>query len=130
MKYAIWLARCSWKSQKGRTARTEIMFYQGGILYMYLIYGMYWMLNIVTEKKGIPQAVLIRGLTEVNGPGRLTKKLHIDGSFNGEDLLKSGRIWVVDSKSDVNITAHPRIGIDYAGDYWASKPWRFMMSDE
>ena len=85
---------------------------------MYLIYGMYWMLNIVTEKQDVPQAVLIRGLTEINGPGRLSRHLKLDKSFNGEDLQTSGRIWIADSNNRVKYTTHPRVGIDYAGDYW------------
>ena len=68
-------------ASKGRTARTEIMFEEGGRLYIYLIYGMYWMLNIVTGEKDFPQAVLIRGVTEFSGPGRLTKSLCIDKTF-------------------------------------------------
>ena len=112
---------------KGMTRRTEVMFRQGGILYMYLIYGMYWMLNIVTEQEGIPQAVLIRGLTEINGPGRLTKRLHLDKSFNGEDLQISSRIWITDSVKPVKYTSHPRIGIDYAGEVWKNKRWRYVL---
>lgn len=114
-------------ASKGKTPRTEVMFRQGGILYMYLIYGMYWMLNIVTELECIPQAVLIRGLTEINGPGRLTRQLHLDKSFNGEDLQTSRRIWIAESETPVEFTAHPRIGIDYAGEYWINKPWRYVM---
>ena len=56
-------------ASKGKTPRTEVMFRKGGILYMYLIYGMYWMLNVVTEQRDVPQAVLIRGLKELSGPG-------------------------------------------------------------
>ena len=63
------------------------MFGQGGLLYVYLIYGMYWMLNIVTGKQGQPQAILIRGLTGFDGPGKVTRALGIDKSFYGEDLV-------------------------------------------
>lgn len=114
-------------ASKGMTPRTEVMFRQGGILYMYLIYGMYWMLNIVTEMEDIPQAVLIRGLQDVSGPGRLTKALQLDKSFNGEDLQTSDRIWVADSGIKARYTTHPRIGIDYAGEFWASKAWRYVL---
>ncbi len=64
-------------ASKGRTPRTEIMYSNGGHLYIYLIYGMYWMLNVVTGEENNPQAVLIRGLKEFKGPGRLTKSLGI-----------------------------------------------------
>src|SRR5450759_3122719 len=66
---------------KGRTTRTEIMYHEGGRLYIYLIYGMYWMMNIVTGEKNNPQAILIRGVEEFPGPGMLTKSLGIDKSY-------------------------------------------------
>jgi DNA-3-methyladenine glycosylase len=112
-------------ASKGRTARTEIMFYEGGRLYVYLIYGMYWMLNIVTGKENEPQAVLIRGVEHFNGPGKLTKNLGIDGSYYGEDLLTSERIWFEDTGIIPVIKTSTRIGVDYAGEYWKSKPWRY-----
>jgi DNA-3-methyladenine glycosylase len=65
-------------ANKGRTKRTEIMFHEGGCLYVYLIYGIHWMLNIVTGPANNPQAVLIRGLENYSGPGRVTKLLGID----------------------------------------------------
>ena len=114
-------------ASKGRTARTEIMFHEGGKLYVYLIYGMYWMLNIVTGGANIPQAVLIRGVDNYPGPGRLTKFLRIDKSFYGEDLIKSDRIWIEDPGTTHNIKNGPRIGIDYAGEYWRTRPWRYYL---
>jgi DNA-3-methyladenine glycosylase len=112
---------------KGKTARTKIMFSQGGHLYIYLIYGMYWMLNIVTGEEDNPQAVLIRGIDSINGPGKLTRALGIDKSYYGEDLTKSERIWIEESGETPVIKTSPRIGIDYAGEYWASKPWRYYI---
>ncbi|MGM0530459.1 MAG: DNA-3-methyladenine glycosylase [Bacteroidota bacterium] len=113
---------------RGRTKRNEIMFDQGGLLYVYLIYGMHWMLNIVTGNIEEPQALLIRGLENISGPGRLTKALGIDRSFHGEDLATSPRIWI--GNIPVNkreIIRKPRIGIDYAGDYWKNMPWRYVL---
>jgi DNA-3-methyladenine glycosylase len=112
---------------RGRTPRTEIMFHEGGRLYVYLIYGMYWMLNIVTGKENDPQAVLIRGVENYSGPGKLTKSLGIDRSYYGEDLVTSERIWVEDPEVNVDIKTGPRIGIDYAGEYWKSRPWRYYI---
>jgi DNA-3-methyladenine glycosylase len=112
---------------RGRTERTEIMYHEGGKLYIYLIYGMYWMLNIVTGEKDIPQAVLIRGLEGFPGPGKLTKSLGIDKSFYGEDLVSSERIWFEDTGIVYSVKNSPRIGIDYADDYWKSRPWRFYL---
>ena len=96
---------------------------------MYLIYGMYWMMNIVTGEEGNPQAVLIRGVINLNGPGRLTRELKLDKSFNGEDLCHSDKIWLERGLHKPDILTTPRINIDYAGEYWKSRPWRFVLND-
>lgn len=114
-------------ASKGRTSRTEIMFQNGGLVYVYLIYGMYWMLNIVTAKKNIPQAVLLRGIEGFNGPGKLSKALKIDKSFYGENLLLSDRLWIENRLDSVEYITKPRIGIDYAGEIWRNKPWRYVL---
>ena len=117
-------------ASKGRTPRTETMYLPGGVLYVYLIYGMYWMMNIVTGPPDHPEAVLIRGIADYNGPGKLTRHLNLDKSFNGEDLTISSRIWIEDTGIRPAYTTSPRVGVDYAGDYWKSKPWRFVVNDE
>lgn len=117
-------------ASKGRTARTEIMYHCGGHIYVYLIYGMYWMLNFVTADEYNPQAVLIRGIEGFNGPGKLTRKLQIDGSYYGEDLCLSDRIWIEDRNIKPEIATSERIGIDYAGEPWAGKLWRWRVEDE
>lgn len=117
-------------ASKGRTSRTEIMFHPGGSLYVYLIYGMYWMLNIVAGGENEPQAVLIRGIEGFNGPGKLTKRLNINKSFYGEDLSSSERIWIEDSGLTPGYFTGPRVGIDYAGEYWKNVPWRYCISPE
>lgn len=114
-------------ANKGRTKRTEIMYHTGGHLYVYLIYGMYWMLNIVTGPENFPQAVLIRGIEGYNGPGKLTKNLNIDKSFQGENIVRSNRIWIENSTQIIDYNISPRIGIDYAGEIWKNKPWRFYL---
>jgi len=116
-------------ASKGRTPRTEVMYHKGGLVYVYLIYGMYWMLNIVTGNENNPQAVLIRGIKDFNGPGKLTKHLQIDKSFYGEDLNSSNRLWIEDNRNHGNleIFKSKRIGIDYAGDIWKNKLWRFFI---
>ena len=65
-------------ASKGRTPRTDVMYHSGGVVYVYLIYGMYWMLNFVTSEQDFPAAVLIRGLGGINGPGRVGKTLQLD----------------------------------------------------
>lgn len=112
---------------KGRTTRTEVLYHQGGLLYVYFIYGMYWMLNIVTGTVDIPQAVLIRGAGEFNGPGKLTRALGIDRSFYGEDLAVSDRLWIEDAGLKPEIRTSPRIGVDYSGEYWKAIPWRYFI---
>jgi len=113
---------------KGRTVRTEVMYHTGGVVYVYLIYGMYWMLNVVTGRENEPQAALIRGLEGIYGPGRITRKLQIDRSFYGEDLTVSSRIWIEDDGYKPSYQTGTRIGVDYAGE-WKDKPWRFYIND-
>lgn len=114
-------------ASKGRTPRTEVMFGNGGQVYVYLIYGMYWMLNFVTAKEGIPQAVLIRGIEGFDGPGKLTKALNIDKSFYGEKLISSDKLWVEKGIVNPEFETTPRVGIDYAGEIWKNKPWRYVL---
>ena len=114
-------------ASKGRTPRNEVMYGEGGHLYMYLIYGMYWMMNVVTGPAGTPQAVLLRGIREANGPGKLTRLLGVDRGFYGEDLVSSERIWIEEAGAVPEYTTAPRVGIDYAADPWKSKAWRFLM---
>ena len=119
-------------ASKGKTKRTEIMYAEGGHIYVYLIYGMYWMLNIVTQEIDEPQAVLIRGIENsfgksIIGPGKVGKELQIDRSFYGENLLTSKRIWILDESEVSKFEVKPRVGIDYAGEIWKNKLWRFIL---
>ncbi len=119
-------------ASKGRTPRTEVMFGPPGIYYVYLIYGMHWMLNIVTGKAGYPAAVLIRGTTAISGPGRITARLQIDRSLNGAPAKKASGLWFEKRSIEVpdeRIITTPRIGVDYSGT-WAQAPYRFVWRDE
>lgn len=116
-------------ASRGRTERNKIMFGKAGYWYVYFTYGMHWMLNIVTEKKGYPAAILIRGADCVRGPGRLTKFFKIDKSFNAKPANKITGLWIEDR--NIKISPHlikrgKRIGVDYAGK-WRNKPWRFYI---
>jgi DNA-3-methyladenine glycosylase len=116
-------------ARRGKTKRTEVMYGAAGKAYVYLIYGMHWMLNVVTGKKEEPQAVLIRSVEGVCGPGRVGKWLQLDRSFYGEDIVSSQRIWfeeyrILNKKYRIKQTT--RIGVDYAGE-WAAKPWRYVL---
>lgn len=117
-------------ASKGRTPRTEIMYSAGGHVYVYLIYGMYWMLNVVTGDENHPQAVLIRGIDNIIGSGKVGRELKMDKSFYGEDLLTSNHIWIKDAPDVIDFTTAHRIGIDYAGDEWKNKLWRFILNDK
>ena len=121
-------------ASKGRTPRTDVMFGQAGVAYVYLIYGMYHCLNVVTEQEEFPAAVLIRSVEIdgeiIDGPGRLCRALQIDRSLNRLDLTRGASLWLEDRGVSVEkkaVRAHPRIGVDYAGD-WAKKLWRFRLS--
>lgn len=117
-------------ASKGRTKRTEIMYHSGGHIYVYLIYGMHWMLNIVAGEEDNPQAILIRGVSNCNGPGRVGKLLRIDKSYYGVDLVKSNKIWIEKGHNNQggSIIRQPRVGIDYAGEEWINKNWRYILS--
>jgi len=115
------------------TKRNLAEYLIGGHIYIYLVYGMYWQLNISTSEEGRPECVLIRALDLdklANGPGKVCRYLKLDKSFYGEDLTKSKRIWLEDRGEKIKssqIISTKRIGIDYAGPYWAKRKWRFVL---
>jgi DNA-3-methyladenine glycosylase len=113
-------------ASKGRTPRTETMFGKGGRVYVYFIYGMYWMLNFVTGIEGDASAVLIRSIEGFKGPGKVGRELQLDQSFYGENLFYSERLWVEESREIPEYLASQRVGIKYAGEPWISQPWRFQ----
>lgn len=118
-------------ASKGRSPRTEVMYKEGGCVYVYLIYGIYWLLNFVTGPTNHPQAVLIRALDTISGPGRVGKLLQLNRTFYGEDVAHSTRLWLEfpSTTSAPQYNATKRIGIDYATDEWRLKPWRFRISN-
>lgn len=119
-----------------RTPRTEIMYHEGGLLYIYFIYGMYYMLNIVANRKEVPEAVLIRAVEPIskaankgtNGPGKLCRALGIDKSHYGLDLCTSKEFYLLDDGyRPEKIVTTKRVNIDYAEED-KDKPWRFYIS--
>ncbi|MDF2877763.1 MAG: DNA-3-methyladenine glycosylase [Clostridia bacterium] len=133
------------------TNRTKPMFERGGITYIYLIYGMYYCLNIVTQDKGIPHAVLIRAVEPLdegamkfaksnrlikskknedltNGPGKLCQALVIDKTLNEKDITKENLLWIADAPSIMHIIKDKRINIPYAMEY-QDMEWRFYIAD-
>lgn len=114
---------------RGKTGRNAPMFGPPGYWYVYLVYGMHWMLNIVTGPVGYPAAVLIRGVREWEGPGKLSRMLHINKQFNALPATRETGLWIEDRGMIIppeTIRQTPRIGVDYAG-AWAKKPYRFII---
>ncbi|MFH1497995.1 MAG: DNA-3-methyladenine glycosylase [Verrucomicrobiota bacterium] len=118
-------------ASKGRTARTGVMFGPAGTWYVYLCYGVHEMLNLVTGPVDYPAAILIRGVEGAVGPGRLTRALGLDRSFNAMPARRRSGLWVEDDGWTLpvgqTITAGPRVGVAYAGPEWSAKPWRFRL---
>jgi len=122
-------------SARGRTARTTVLFGPPGHAYVYLIYGMWNCLNVVTAPAGIPHAVLLRALEPVQnlaepswGPGLLCRAMRIDRRLNAADLC-GDVLWLERPGSGApRIARAARIGVEYAGD-WARRPWRFFDRD-
>ncbi|UPA16283.1 DNA-3-methyladenine glycosylase [Borrelia coriaceae] len=119
-----------------KTNRTIAMYNIGGYAYVYMIYGMYYMLNVVASDKNNPHAVLIRGVEPIypkvdgiltNGPGKLTKFLNIDLRFNKVDLINNCKLFLRRGLSfDFEVSCSKRINVDYAAEY-ANKLWRFYI---
>lgn len=129
-------------SYRGPTKRNSVMFGEAGHVYVFFSYGNHWCLNFTTEGEGQPGAVLIRALEPVegieemkenrgvqevglltNGPGKLTEALSIDGAFNGEDLMKSTRLYVQGREEAVRVKASARIGISKG----QTRHWRYFV---
>lgn len=123
-------------SSRGLTPRTRVMFGPPGHAYVYLIYGMHWCMNVVTQPEGHASAVLLRALEPVanlegktNGPALLCKAMGIDGRLSGHDLLSSD-LFIADPgpAPRIRIVKRPRIGVDYAR-HWARRLLRFYIKD-
>lgn len=135
-------------ASRGKTPRTEMMFSRAGVAYIYLIYGMYYMFNIVTEKKDYPAAILIRAVeifpegsvphqwrgTDprlASGPGKLCRYFKIDKNLNGENLCLSSKLWIDNRGEKIKnsrIIVTKRIGVDYAK-HCKDHLWRFYIKD-
>lgn len=121
-------------SAKGLTERTKVMFGPPGHAYVYLIYGMHYCMNVVTEREGHASAVLLRAIEPVQniegqtrGPGLLCKAMHIDKRLNAHDLLSDDfHIAAPPKTKTVTIIRRPRVGVDYAG-HWAKRFLRFYI---
>lgn len=115
-------------ASKGRTPKNELLYGECGIIFMRMLYGMHWMMNIITGTKGQPQGILIRAGEIHKGPAKLTKHLCIDGSFNGK-IISGDDLWIEDCGFSPEIEKAPRVGVDYAGEYWKNIEWRFIAKE-
>jgi DNA-3-methyladenine glycosylase len=121
-------------SAKGRTGRTKIMFGPPGHAYVYMIYGIHYCMNVVTEREGHGSAVLLRALEPVRnvdgrteGPGLLCRAMHIDRRLNGHDLV-SNDFYIAAPSGDESfaVIRRPRVGVDYAR-AWRRRLLRFYI---
>jgi DNA-3-methyladenine glycosylase len=118
---------------RGKTERNQIMWSDAGRLYIYFVYGMHWLLNVVVGKKDYPAAILIRGADGSAGPARLTARLKITGEYNGKMATPANGIWFEDRGVHIRRGGYqrlPRIGVAYAGAEWANKKLRFVLKKE
>ena len=122
-------------SSKGLTPRTKIMFGPPGHAYVYFIYGMYYCMNVVTEREGHASAVLIRAVEPIRniegrtqGPGLVCKAMQIDKRLNGHDLLSENFYIATGSEEPCKIVKRPRVGVAYAK-HWAKRNLRFYIKN-
>ena len=97
-----------------RTERVEPMWQSGGTIYIYLCYGLHYLLNIVSCDVGEPEAVLIRGVVDAVGPAKATKLLNITKDLNGQSIVNNSQICIMDDGNNYKYTTATRVGIDYA----------------
>ena len=113
-------------AHSGKTARNSPLYLSGGHSYVYLCYGIHNLLNVVSGPEGHPEAVLIRGVENYIGPGRLTKAMKIDRSLNEIDLTTSDELWIEDDGISMPYYTGRRVGIDYAKAEDRERQWRFI----
>lgn len=114
-------------AHKGRTKRTEVLYADAGTIYIYLCYGVHWLLNIITGDIDAPQGVLIRACVDAPGPGKLTKALGITGTLNRESAVDSEALWIEDDGFRCEIELDKRVGIGYATQEDQDRLWRFKI---
>ena len=116
-------------ASRGRTKRTEGLYADAGTIYVYLCYGIHWLMNIITGDVDDPQGVLIRACAEAPGPGKLTKQLGITGEYNRKNILQTPDLWIEDDGFRCPIPADKRVGIGYASQEDQDQLWRFKMGN-
>ena len=132
-------------AKAGFTPRTRVMYGEPGHAYVYFTYGNHWMLNAVTEREGLPAAVLIRAIQPVEGigvmstrrngrdtfgPGKLCQAMGIDKTLDAVDLTETASgLWIEAGQGilDKSVTISPRVGLNKTPEPWLSKPWRYRV---
>ena len=114
-------------ASKGRTKRNEVLYADAGTVYVYLCYGIHWLMNVITGDIDDPQGVLIRACVEAEGPGRLTKRLGITGELNRKSVVDSDALWIEDDGFRCEIETDKRVGIGYASQEDQDRLWRFKL---
>ena len=117
-------------AHKGRTKRTEVLYAEAGTVYVYLCYGIHWLMNVITGDKDDPQGVLIRACQEAPGPGKLTKALGITGQYNRQSILTCPDLWIEDDGFRCSIETDKRVGIGYAAPEDLDRLWRFKLGQQ
>jgi DNA-3-methyladenine glycosylase len=114
---------------RGRTKRNEAMFGPPASFYVYRCYGLHWLLNVVTGPVDYPAAVLLRSVEGIVGPARLTKAMGISGDLNEQPANELTGVWFSEGlkPTHLSVTRSARIGVDYAGEIWSKKPYRFNL---
>lgn len=116
-------------AHKGRTPRTEVLYGKSGMVYVYLCYGMHWLMNVITGEEGQPQGVLFRAGVDYNGPAKLTKKLGVTKEQNKTSFTDSDVLWIEDDGFKCKIRTDKRVGINYATEEYINKQWRFILDN-
>lgn len=119
-------------ASRGKTERNKIMFAKGGVWYVYFVYGMHWLLNIVVGDKDYPAAILIRGVEGIDGPARVARAFGVSRQHYGLSATRASNLWIEDrgvSISTSRIERVPRVGVVYAGE-WAHAPLRFRIAED
>ena len=111
----------------GCTKRTRVLWKKAGTSYIYLCYGVHWLLNVVTGEEGEPEAVLIRACVDAEGPGKLTRRLKITGALNERDLTADPELWIEDDGFCCQVETAKRVGIGYAAQEDQDRLWRFVL---
>lgn len=113
-------------ARHGKTKRNAPLYMRGGVFYVYLCYGIHWMLNAITGAEDVPQGVLIRACAGYPGPGRLTKALEITGDFTTKAVDATPELWFAPRERDIAVTTDTRVGIGYATPEDQARQWRFV----